>query len=572
MKKNKALLISWLFFISMVCLAILGGFRNYSPVPFWDMWNGTLGFYLNIQNHDYSAWWSQHNEHRIILSNILFWIDYRFFRGLSVFLIVVNYILFAVTAYVFWLFFREKNNQNPVLTSDIIFGLLLSSWIFLWAQENNFTVGFQSQFILAQLLPLYAFLCLSKSIKSGSRGSFILACIFGVVSAGTMANGILAIPLLILLALIFRQGFLKVSILFSLFVIVVTLYFFRYSTPDHHGHLLKTLIDFPVGYFHFILLYLGSPFYFLLGEGFVGKQVALVSGLFLITASSWIAFQQMRVEQKSPIIISLLFFILYIGGSSFGTAGGRLIFGLDMALASRYTTPAIMAFSALCIAMDKSIVNALTGYLRQLMVVTVFVVCILMINFQMKALKTVNELLSDKSLAALALALNIKDDRFIEIIYPNSDVPLALSNFASEGHYSIFGEYPYLDLRRKIDTKIKPISLDECIGNLDFIEPINGIKNYVRVNGWLFSTNQNKSNTLIRFINKDNNVIGFALTGTPRPDVSKAINNHAMFSGFRGYLRPLESVDKVIADGNGMECQLTVATQPKLINTRNLPF
>ncbi|MGD4365427.1 hypothetical protein QT713_22860, partial [Xanthomonas citri pv. citri] len=43
---------------------------TFSPVPFWDMWDGGLGFYVR-QMTDVSQWWAQHNEHRIVLSRIL---------------------------------------------------------------------------------------------------------------------------------------------------------------------------------------------------------------------------------------------------------------------------------------------------------------------------------------------------------------------------------------------------------------------------------------------------------------------------------------------------------------------
>ncbi len=43
--KDKALvLIFGTLTVLMVGLAIVGGFRSYSPVPFWDEWGGALNF------------------------------------------------------------------------------------------------------------------------------------------------------------------------------------------------------------------------------------------------------------------------------------------------------------------------------------------------------------------------------------------------------------------------------------------------------------------------------------------------------------------------------------------------
>lgn len=76
-----------------IALAILGGARAYTPVPFWDMWEGLFNFYLLVQSGDTSVWWAQHNEHRIVLSRLLFWLDIAVFRGAGLFLIIMNYVL-----------------------------------------------------------------------------------------------------------------------------------------------------------------------------------------------------------------------------------------------------------------------------------------------------------------------------------------------------------------------------------------------------------------------------------------------------------------------------------------------
>ena len=78
------------YVIFMVFIAIFGGAYLYSPIPYWDMWGGYLDFFLRVNNGDYGVWWSQHNEHRIILSRLLFWLDLKWFGGVSIFLIVFN--------------------------------------------------------------------------------------------------------------------------------------------------------------------------------------------------------------------------------------------------------------------------------------------------------------------------------------------------------------------------------------------------------------------------------------------------------------------------------------------------
>ena len=66
MWKNQRLnILAGLFAVVMTVLAVIGAIRMYSPIPHWDMWDGTLQFYLDTQDGIASAWWRQHNEHRV---------------------------------------------------------------------------------------------------------------------------------------------------------------------------------------------------------------------------------------------------------------------------------------------------------------------------------------------------------------------------------------------------------------------------------------------------------------------------------------------------------------------------
>src|SRR5690554_6179984 len=145
-----------------LALAILGGARAYTPVPFWDMWEGTLPFYLDVQSGDKGIWWAQHNEHRIVLSRLLFWVDISVFKGAGLFLTIMNYVLAALAVAVFLKIGRERwrsldpTPQPSGAWHGWLLGMLLCVWLFHWMQWENFTWAFQSQFFPAQLVPLCA--------------------------------------------------------------------------------------------------------------------------------------------------------------------------------------------------------------------------------------------------------------------------------------------------------------------------------------------------------------------------------------------------------------------------------
>lgn len=137
-------------------LAVVGGILTFSPVPFWDMWDGGLGFYVR-QMTDVSQWWAQHNEHRIVLSRILFFLDYRYFDSNGAVLVVINYLLacstFGLLAWCALQRDASRRRDGRMIAAFILCCALL------WTQSNNLTWAFQSQFFLANLLPCSPWCC-----------------------------------------------------------------------------------------------------------------------------------------------------------------------------------------------------------------------------------------------------------------------------------------------------------------------------------------------------------------------------------------------------------------------------
>ena len=128
--------INLLFFIAAVIyigLAVVGGVRAYSPVPFWDMWNGYLEFFTKVSDGQFSAWWAQHNEHRIILARIFFWLDLTLFGGQGWFLLIVNYALLILVCFIFYIIWKEVEPDKEKAWA----GYFLMAWLFLWGQQGR---------------------------------------------------------------------------------------------------------------------------------------------------------------------------------------------------------------------------------------------------------------------------------------------------------------------------------------------------------------------------------------------------------------------------------------------------
>jgi hypothetical protein len=514
-----------------------------------DMWSGYLNFYTSVSSGDISSWWAQHNEHRIILAKIFFWIDIAWFRGEGWFLLVVNFVLLLASAITFALFNRENNKKQ--LTNWMSFFIV--TWMFSWCQHENMTWGFQSQFILAQLLPLLAFYLLHKSIASEHKELYFIAAITaGSLAAGSMANGVLALPLMLAFTIITRGSKQRIITLFALAAIVLYAYFNKYTAPVGHGSLRQAIQNSPLGLLQYVAIYLGGPFYYIFGKSATAEVIAATLGLFLVLASGAYCVSIYKNTRSNTLQLSLLFFILYIGGTALGTAGGRLFLGLEQALSSRYMTPALMAWLALFIIYTPSIVRRIPNAAPWLFLTIILA----MLPLQMHALHSDNNRKYQEKIAALALALRVPDQVAISTTYPSAEAALSLSEDAQRKHLSFFSQQPYWDVIEKINRTFVPptaTSPTQCIGHIDEIQPIQNNKKYIKLRGWAFDQSNTRVPEYIYFLDKNNRLIGAAFTGQSRKDVMTAINTKAEKSGFSGYIstRAAGSIVAFVDPSNG---------------------
>ena len=564
------ILLLGVYAVLMIALSIIGGFRSFSPVPYWDMWNGYLDFFIRASHGDYGVWWSQHNEHRIVLSRLLFWMDLRWFGGIGAFLVPINYVFTAIAGFIFCQILVALNPEEKTTLTIKALCILIFVWMMLWVQSENLISAFQSQFILAQLLPLCAFFWAYKSISSDQRAQdYSIACLLGVLSVGTMANGILALPLLTLYAIVSRQSLARIGVYLFLSILSIGVYFYGYTNPEGHGSILAALRENPLGLLKYVLTYLGSPFYYFLEGVGQARNIAMACGGFLILSAVIFLILVIKRRQEKSLQLALLFFLLYIGGTALGTAGGRLILGLEQALSGRYTTPALMAWGSILILYSPWIVCQSKMGSKKFSLLLILLCC-LPIPSQLSALSIDPGAGFERTVAGLALELGIKDRDQVGKVFPSLESSMLVAKNASEQKFSIFGRAPLLNLHKEIGGSIEAPNIPLCVGNLDEIIPLYEDSRYIKVRGWLFHNRQRPTSQLIRFVNSSHEIVGFALDGQKRMDVSLANGKEAQHSGYLGYLLRSQLGSTVTLIKADNSCQLqTIAPN---ISTSVYPF
>jgi hypothetical protein len=548
--------LSLAFVAIMFTLAVIGVWISFSPVPYWDMWNGTLSFILDIQDGQPQRWWAQHNEHRIILSRILFFLDYEYFGGLSYLLIPLNITFACLSALIFLLFAKMLNVESgkPRKTLNIV-GIIIVGFTFSWMQYENFTWGFQSQFFLAQLLPLAALYFLARSTDGQSVTYFITAMVLGTVSAGTMANGVVILPIMALYLCIIWQSLGRLLSTMLLAVFVSALYFWDYTPIDHHGSIGETLATDPLGMLYYTFIYLGSPLYHILMVYTPSRNLAAIAGLLLVVFSVVIAYWQIRLKQRSPYVVALLCFLIYLGGTAFGTAGGRALLGIGGATSSRYTTPAIMAWAAFVLAVVASFPRP-SGTYRIVAWGGVALICIQSMVYQIEQLNRQVARLFDWESAALALELGVRDESTIVTVFPSVNYVVDLSARAKAQNLSVFGSYPLDGLSELQGQPIAAREARACVGHLDTAVEIDGDENYLRISGWIFDPASHSVPKVLTFTNEQGVIVGAGLSGQQRQDVRDVIDPAAFTAGYGGYVSVLEPGTRIIAVGDAPRCQL----------------
>jgi hypothetical protein len=473
--KNLILAIFITFAGFFVLLCIIGGIKTYTPVPLGDMWDGYIEFFIRVLDGDKKIWWSQHNEHRILISRLLFWTDITFFKGLSIFLLIVNYLLGGLISYSFFKILKKALPEKEDKITIYCFSLFICAITFSWIQRENYVWTFQSQFFLVFLLPLVALYCLYlSSLNENDQRSFLFSCIAGVASAGSMVSGVFILPIMVISSFILKMKKTRIIFLCILSALVYFLYFYDYRSIAYHASPINVLLHHPFDFLKFVLLYLGGPFYYLSSQK---EYIGILAGLFLILSWCYFAYRSKNSRIFSLQLV-LLAFIFYIGLSAASTGAGRL--GISDATSSRYMTPALMAWSALLVLYALN----LSKKARYLMKPILIIKLLFLSSWQLHAIGYSGLGASfEQMISALALQLQIKDRIQTDMVYANQRKVLPLAKTASENKLSIFGTPRFQELTHSLGKIQLNQPNNPCLGSIDEISPIEGEDAYVKVQG-----------------------------------------------------------------------------------------
>ncbi|MQT11315.1 hypothetical protein [Segnochrobactrum spirostomi] len=517
--------------VAIVVLLAVGLWRSYVPVPLFDTWDGAFGFYFRAADGDWSAWFGQHNEHRLILSRLFFWLDIAVFRGSVAALVALNVVLLGAVVAVFLAFAAAAG-----FAVRSWFGLFLVCWLASFMQQGNLVWEFQSQFWLAQLLPLTGLYCLYRARESGSSIAFALGMICGILAAGAMANGILALPVFTLYAATVRFEWTKIAITAGLGVLVITAYLHGYTPPGGgRGLLANALAHRPVDLAEYYLLLLGTPFHTLTGKGAFGRIAAIVASLVLLGGFVVFLRRALMRQERAALELALLAFLVFLFLSADLVACGRIDYGPYQALISRYKTPALMAWATFWILCAHASVRSPKEISR--LQICFAALSLALVAAQASVFWLPPDASFDKKVVALALTLGAQDDARLASLYPDPKALRIAARRVREDRLSIFGDPTLADAEAAMGRQwITEVGAPPCRGRVDRIDPLPGDNRFVRIRGWIFNPAHGAPPGDLAIVDPAGTIVGFALVGKSRPELVETLETRtARYAGFEGY-------------------------------------
>ncbi|NIA15468.1 MAG: hypothetical protein GWP08_15500 [Nitrospiraceae bacterium] len=288
--------------------------------------------------------WALHNEHRLVfprllmlfLAHVSHW-DIRWeiaanaVLGIGIFLVLARMI--RTTAH-------RLNMPGVIWTVPF-----LALTVFSLSQWQNWFLGWQLQVFMNVLAAVGGFAMLGKPALRWQHVAVAMA--LGVVATYSFANGMAFWPTGFLVLIVAGRKSLprqRLSLFAAAWIVVTILvawsYLYGYERPGYHPA-LSEVFRHPLIYAAYVLKYLGGP---IVGYSGIGATLAGLAGLTALCASSaWLMRQgDVRPKDLAPYWAMALYAI----ASAMVTGLGRLGYGSEQALSSRYVTLAQLLWVA----------------------------------------------------------------------------------------------------------------------------------------------------------------------------------------------------------------------------------
>lgn len=529
------------------------------PIPYSDEWEE---FPRLIALHDAgyplagmaNFLWEQHNEHRIVIPKIIYFMDMGWFDYKGYFPLVCIFVFQAMMAgMLVWLTFENGKSASKMW----FFAPLTVIAAFNLVQFENFVSTFQTSFIGCFAFAVAAITLYAKYVEKEWMAYYLGAGVFATLSSLCLASGLFVWLVLALIGyLLHAKRYRQSGIFMGIFIAILATYLYDYKTPEGHASPIESLTQHTLLVLDFFVVWLGNI------AGSV-SSARFLGGIGLLTFIGITIHLARDKSRRTHIeLYSLLGICLFVLMCGLVTSLGRVNFGSGQAMASRYATPVLIFWIGMLGGLLQLAARINRPAIQRVVVAIVPVALVVLLMQQQRGENALIGFQNRQIQAYVGVvtgAINEAPNLLLSV-YPvpssiTSKLELLrlhhLSSFsASEG-----GQY---EMNATINSS-GDAHRQFCKGHIDAVSPTG--RNVYQVTGWAWDGDSSDYPEWV-YLARNGKIIGLGKPGIQRPDVP---GHMRIFSknriGWQAVVRSVEkieptNVEAYISNKNGESCRL----------------
>jgi hypothetical protein len=499
----------------------------------WDRW-------MTYVSDHYSLGWffREHVDHRLVVAKVFFAIDHLAFAGRGWFLLFCCSAIQLTTGFLLWFLAGRAYRQQAI--DRLMQALVILCCVLSAQQWVNLIWPFQIQFPLVYCAAAAALCALWKSAESAWNIRWLAAAIaLAIIATYSMANGILVWLVMLIAAVWLRMPRKWLGAVAVSWGIVGIAYFYHWRPSSEPGERLAFIpritraISFWFGH-------LGSPvapLQNLFETEFHRFLLAVIPGILLaLTLLAGFILLWLRPQKFTRARAMLLFYSMFLAGSSAAMAWGRSGGSLMVLYEPRYLTPSYL----LWLSMLLWIWPVLVGRLHRTVVYGAICAGILfgIAIHQRAILIAVRDRVDHEKLGQLAVVDGVTDPDAWLFLYHTPAIVMNAIDYLKANSLTVYTEewthWPGVPLQRRFSIDHTP---DACQGDFEQAMSIaSPLHPGWRVTGWAWDNKAHKSPRYIVLADDTGIIAGVALAGFLPPASLAALSPKYTGSTWNGYI------------------------------------
>ncbi len=536
-----------------VISALYVSVHYYISVPFEDQWPLIEELGNNHGSYTLPLLWALHNEHRLPFAKLLLMADLYWFRGQNISVYFEIYAM-QIVEWIALVWAMRRSALWPRWLTTV--GAGLAAFALFWtSQFQSFLNPIGIQIVPAAAFGAICLIAMMFMVEDSRRVLlwFLVSVVTAFFSEASLANGLLLWPLMAVAAIRFRLRWHWVAALLAVAVICVAAYLIGYRSPAGHANPAESIRQ-PALWAQYLLIYFGNLWGSL--NPVLGRTLAFLGMAAVSACYVWEFFRR----QAKPFAFAMISTCMFLLGTGFITALGRINFPLVQAASSRYQTSSLLFW--LCLALY-GIDTAYRNRKRYAMLAsaTALMLATAALPSYPLNLQGAEELSGRITAGALPLFADVKDDPEIMKLIVPPNLVFEQREFLKQHHAAFYGDNRYELLGKALTSQFKLAPPNRCFGYFDKERRVSD-SHFPgwELEGWVWDHDEARPVSLLVAVSHDGVISGVGESGFIRPDVI-AVNKEITDArvGWRVYLQGAAAVQPEvrvygIVDGGKTAC------------------